>query len=87
MTVMRLSALVSWNVRTIPARATRAAETPPSDRPSNVHVPVLGLSNPVSRLKSVVLPAPLGPIRAVMAPRWTSMWSTSTASMPPNMPA
>src|SRR5690606_16337073 len=43
----------------------------------------VGLSKPVIRLKNVVLPAPLGPINAVMTPRWTSRWSTSTAVMPP----
>src|SRR5690606_28352233 len=36
------------------------------------------------RLNRVLLPAPLGPISAVMAPRWTSRWSTSTATRPPN---
>ena len=39
--------------------------------------------SPVSRLKNVVLPAPLGPMSAVIRPRWTSTWSTSTASRPP----
>ncbi len=39
-----------------------------------------GLSNPVSRLKNVVLPAPFGPISAVMAPRCISRCSTSTAT-------
>src|SRR5262245_2838824 len=45
--------------------------------------PVSGRSNPVSRLKNVVLPAPLGPISAVIAPRCTSTWSTLTATRPP----
>ena len=36
--------------------------------PSKVHRPLSGLSKPVSRLKNVVLPAPLGPISAVIAP-------------------
>ena len=40
--------------------------------PSNVHRPVFGSSKPVSRLKNVVLPAPFGPIRAVISLRWTS---------------
>ena len=35
------------------------------------------------RLKNVVFPAPFGPINAVMMPRWTSRWSTSTAVIPP----
>ena len=82
-TVMRDSALVSWNVRTMPRRATLYAETPPSERPSNVQVPSLGLSKPVSRLKNVVFPAPFGPMSAVIAPRWTSRCSTWTATRPP----
>ena len=52
-------------------------------RPSKVQLPVLGWSNPVSRLNSVVLPAPFGPIRPVMPPRWISRWSTETAVRPP----
>ena len=66
-TVSRPSALVSWKVRTWPMRATLNAGTPESDLPSKIQVPASGLSKPVSRLNSVVLPAPFGPISAVMA--------------------
>src|SRR5690606_34673587 len=65
--------------------ATAAPLLPVRDLPWKLHSPVLGRSNPVSRLNSVVLPAPLGPISAVMTPSWTSRWSTSTAVMPPNL--
>ena len=84
-TVSRDSALVSWNVRTTPSRATWCGDSRPRDRPSKVQVPVLGWSNPVSRLNSVVLPAPLGPISPVMPPRWISRWSTETAVSPPKV--
>src|SRR5215213_1877628 len=84
-TVSRDSALVSWKVRTTPSRATWCGASFPSGRPSKDHVPVLGWSKPVSRLNSVVLPAPLGPIRPVMPPRCTSRWSTDTAVRPPNV--
>ena len=47
-------------------RARRRTSAPPLGR--------VGLSKPVIRLKNVVLPAPLGPIRAVMMPRCTSRW-------------
>src|SRR5690606_14219888 len=40
-------------------------------------------SKPVIRLKKVVLPAPLGPMRPVIALAWISRCSTSTAVMPP----
>src|SRR5581483_3780393 len=53
--------------------------------PSKRHWPRFGLSKPVSRLNSVVLPAPFGPISAVIAPRCTSRWSTSTATRPPKL--
>ena len=87
-TVRRASALVSWNVRTMPSRATlygRDARRSSCRRTSSG--PWSGLSKPVSRLKNVVLPAPLGPISAVIAPRWTSTWSTSTATRPPKCAA
>src|SRR3954454_25339664 len=87
-TVIRLSALVSWKVRTMPDLATREAEVLSRVAPSKLQCAPLpaevGRSKPVMRLKNVVLPAPLGPIRAVMMPRCTSRWSTSTALMPPN---
>ncbi len=88
MTVIRLSALVSWKVRTMPACATLEAEVLSSVRPSKdqcAPLPALvGRSKPVIRLKNVVLPAPFGPISAVISPRWTSRCCTSTAVMPPN---
>ena len=83
-TLSRVSALVSWKVRTIPSRATSCAATLRRLWPSKVPDPVSATSNPVIRLKKVVLPAPLGPISEVMTPRWISRWSTSTAISPPN---
>src|SRR6056297_3524769 len=82
-TVMRERALVSWNVRTMPLRATRWAGTPARSSPAKVHLPRSGVSKPVSRLNSVVLPAPLGPINPVISPRGISRCSTSTAVRPP----
>ena len=63
----RARALVSWNVRTMPRRAILWAATPLMSAPSNVQSPCRALSKPVSRLKNVVLPAPFGPISAVIA--------------------
>src|SRR4051812_7739164 len=86
-TVIRLRDLVSWKVRTMPASATEEADVLSSLRPLKDQCAPdfaeLGRSNPVIRLKNVVLPAPLGPISEVMMPRWTSRWSTWTAVMPP----
>src|SRR6478672_10632323 len=84
-TVSLESTLVSWKVRTMPSRATRKAGMPRRLRPLNDQSPPSGRSNPVSRLKNVVLPAPLGPIRPVITPRWISRWSTSTAVRPPKV--
>src|SRR3954454_21074388 len=84
-TVSRESALVSWKVRTTPCLATWCGAVRPMSRPSNFQVPVLGWSKPVSRLTSVVLPAPFGPMRPVMPPRWISRWSTATAVSPPKV--
>src|SRR5438876_4600040 len=39
---------------------------------------------PVTRLKSVVLPAPFGPISPTISPASTSSDTSSTATMPPN---
>src|SRR3954449_6309642 len=58
---------------------------PPSGWPSKVQLPASGLSKPVRRLKKVVLPAPFGPMRAVIRPRGISTWATSTAATPPNV--
>src|SRR6056300_1785712 len=84
-TVIFESALVNWKVRTIPRLATRWAATPSRSRPLNERVPVSGLSKFVSRLKKVVFPAPFGPMSAVITPRCTSRWSTSTAVSPPKV--
>ena len=83
-TVSSPRALVSWKVRTCPICATLWAGTPARLAPEKDQVPVSGLSKPVSRLNRVVFPAPLGPIRAVIAPLGISTWSTSTAVRPPN---
>jgi len=64
--------LVSWNVRTMPISAVLCAATLSKGVPLKLQVPVSGVSKPVIRLKKVVLPAPLGPMSAVIEPRWIS---------------
>src|SRR3954470_7338771 len=51
--------------------------------PSSRMRPPLGLSTPVNRLMSVVLPAPFGPISAWRAPFSTVRETLSVATMPP----
>ena len=84
MTVILASDLVSWKVRTIPAGRACAAWSPEMSCRGNERT-LSCVSNPVMRLKNVVLPAPLGPISAVIDPRWTSRWSTLTAVRPPKL--
>src|SRR5665213_3804415 len=48
----------------------------------NVTVPREGRSNPLRRLTSVVLPAPLGPIRPSTSPGASSRSMSDSASMP-----
>ena len=68
------SAFVIWKVRTMPRGAIGGAAGRGSvaveQRPRRSR---RGRS-PVIRLKNVVLPAPFGPIRAVIEPRSTSCW-------------
>src|ERR1700730_7091131 len=45
--------------------------------------PLPGVRNPLIMANKVVLPAPFGPIRAVMRPDWTLSETLSTASNPP----
>src|SRR5690606_34065577 len=52
--------------------------------PAKWTLPVLGCRKPVRALKSVDLPAPLGPIRATMLRSAMSRLTASTATSPPN---
>ena len=52
--------------------------------PSTEMVPPVEVSTPVIRLKVVLLPAPLGPIRATISRAWTSNETSLTAITPPN---
>ncbi|MNT63346.1 hypothetical protein D3C72_2011540 [compost metagenome] len=53
-----------WNERMMPRRAICAGRSPVMSIPLNLMLPEVGERNFVSRLKHVVLPAPLGPIKA-----------------------
>ena len=62
--VMELNTAEIWNDRTSPIRAMEPGSSVVMSRPLNRIVPDVGVRNFVSRLKQVVLPAPLGPISA-----------------------
>src|SRR5882724_9467032 len=57
-----------WKVRAIPSLTRSACATAVMSLPLNSTCPAVGLSTPVNRLISVVLPAPFGPISACRAP-------------------
>src|SRR6266849_9518950 len=67
----------------MPRCATLCGGVPAISRPSKMMRPDVGVSCPVSRLKNVVLPAPLGPITECRAPSWTSRVTALTAVRAP----
>src|SRR3989344_2857551 len=73
-----------WNERMTPRRAICAGCSRVMSCPLNRMVPEVGVRNLVSRLKHVVLPAPLGPISAWMEPRRTARFTSLTAVKPLN---
>jgi transcription-repair coupling factor (superfamily II helicase) len=56
-----------WKVRAMPSRARRYGRRPVTSSPSSRTRPPLGVCSPVITLKSVVLPAPLGPTTPMIA--------------------
>src|SRR5438309_1063109 len=75
--------LMIWNERDTPRATTRCGGSPVMTAPSKRASPPSGASSPVTTLKSVVLPAPLGPITERSSPRLTPNEAPSTAASPP----
>ena len=72
-----------WKVRTRPSRQMRCGAMPVISRPSKRTLPASGGRKPATMAKSVVLPAPFGPISAVMRPACASSDASETATRPP----
>jgi hypothetical protein len=72
-----------WKVRPMPSAAMPWAGVSSSERPSNWMLPSEKLYRRERQLNSVVLPAPLGPIRPTMWPCGTEKETLSSAVMPP----
>ena len=72
-----------WNVRTRPRRASSSGRRPAMSCPSNLSVPASGGNRPPRILKSVDLPAPLGPMMPVMLCAPMSMLQPFRAWNPP----
>src|SRR6266852_5481248 len=83
-TVYSRNSVVAWNVRAIPRRQISDGRSPDVRSPLKKTSPAVSGITPVIRLKTVLLPAPLGPIRPWIAPRATVMERSATASKPPN---
>jgi hypothetical protein len=73
---------VIWYVRLRPSAARRWGGKRVTFRPNRVICPSVGCVSPLTRLKSVVLPAPFGPIRARRSPGATARLTLSTARSP-----
>src|SRR5262252_4574269 len=81
-TVRRGKMFVRWNERPTPSRQRSCGAMPVTSRPLSFTWPRSGRRWPVIRLKSVVLPAPLGPMMAPMLPRGASRLTPPTATKP-----
>src|SRR5918996_727395 len=82
-TVDSRNSVVAWNVRAIPRRQIWEGRRPDTRSPLKTISPEDGASTPVSRLKTVLFPAPFGPIRPWIVRGATVMESPVTASSPP----
>src|ERR1043166_7007607 len=76
--------LVIWYERAMALREIRFGGSPAMSSPANRMRPALGCSTPVTQLKNVDLPAPLGPMMARISPAGTAMLTSLSAVRPPN---
>src|SRR5687768_4073722 len=76
---------VRWNERPMPMRQRSWGAMPVTSRSRKTTRPVSGFTWPVMRLNSVVLPAPLGPMMALIEPLGTVKLTPSTAWKPPKL--
>ena len=74
-----------WKVRTIPSRATLCPGLDVISTPLKITVPTSPRAKPVMQLKSVVFPAPFGPIKDVTEWRFTSKLTSVSAFTPPKL--
>ena len=81
---MRRNGRTTWKVRPTPAAQIRCGGWPVISRPSKTMLPAAGRRKPLSALKSVVLPAPFGPMIPRISPVATRRLTPSSAFRPPN---
>ena len=82
-TLRLLNRRMFWKVRAMPARLTWTVFMPWVSLPSSRMVPRVGWYTLVSRLNTVVLPAPLGPMRPAISVRPMVRLNSFTAVRPP----
>ena len=82
--VMPWNSLMFWKVRAMPRRAIWCGLRPWISSPWKRMVPALTGRLPAMRLNRVVLPAPFGPITALILPAGTPKLTSLTACRPPN---
>ena len=82
-TVDSRNSVVAWNVRAIPRRQISEGRRPDTRAPLKTISPEDSGSTPVSRLKTVLFPAPFGPIRPWIVRDATVIESPVTACRPP----
>ena len=80
---MSLKMVVSWKVRTTPLRATMCGARALIRSPSKRTSPALGRRKEAISLKSVLLPAPLGPMMERISPASAEKLTSLTAVRPP----
>ncbi len=84
-TVKSRNSRVTWKLRTRP-RCTRASmPSVVTSSPASTMRPADGASAPVTRLTKVVLPAPLGPIRATRSPSASVSDTSRVTARPPKL--
>ena len=83
-TVMPAKSWEDWKVRRSPRAAIRFGLRPVIDRSSRNTSPASGGFMPQTTLRSVVLPAPFGPMIPVISPSGKSTSTESRALTPPN---
>ena len=74
----------TWNVRPMPRRQSALGRRPVTTSPRNLTSPLSGTRKPFSTLKSVVLPAPFGPMTPRISRSRTSKLTSETATRPMN---
>jgi hypothetical protein len=79
----RVKTFTDWKVRAIPILAIRWGFARVTSVPLKRIFPLSGMTAPERRLKSVVFPAPFGPIRPRISLYLTSIVTPEIAARPP----